>query len=477
MLNNAIYYTRTGCLLVWFSFNFGCKKILNVSPPVNTVSTAEVFSNDNQATEALAGMYSSMTNNSASFTTGAITTYCGMSADELIASDQAFIDGPAQFQQNNLLQANSIISNNFWSSAYSTIYSANSLIAGLSNAPNVHDSVKNEIIGEAEIVRAFCDFYLINLFGEIPFVTSINWQKTNLLPRADTGLIYSAIITNLLDAQSRTANDYSIGNGQRIFANRWAATALLARVYLYRQNWDSAILESSQVINNSNLYSLTSNLNGIFLINSSEAIWQLQQPNKGLNYNATPDGARFIPAVLNSFIPPFAYLSTQLLNSFEEGDKRKLSWIDSTVVGVNKYYFPYKYKIGLGQATPGGAWTEYYMVLRLTEQYLIRAEAEANIGQLNSAISDLDVIRARAGLGTLPPPDNQGQVLNEVVQERRVELFAEWGNRWLDLKRTGMATSVLSLEKGISVSQNALVYPIPVADLSIDPNLGQNPGY
>jgi hypothetical protein len=64
-----------------------------------------------------------------------------------------------------------------------------------------------------------------------------------------------------------------------------------------------------------------------------------------------------------------------------------------------------------------------------------------------------------------------------VQHERQVELFAEWGHRWFDLQRWGTATTVLSADKGFNVPASQLIYPIPLTELTVDPNLKQNPGY
>jgi hypothetical protein len=108
---------------------------------------------------------------------------------------------------------------------------------------------------------------------------------------------------------------------------------------------------------------------------------------------------------------------------------------------------------------------------------LIRAEAEAQEGKLSDAIADLNIIRNRAGLPDLSLSLDQAQVLTAVMQERRIELFGEWGHRWFDLKRTGHAVTALSQDKGHAVSSNGLLWPVPYGELISDPNLKQNPGY
>jgi hypothetical protein len=459
----------------------GCKKILDIPPPIGQITSSQVFSTDAQATSAAAGMYYQLINNSPlTFGNGGVSIFCGMSADELLLFNQSTTDY-AEFQGNNLTSLNGAIDSRLWSASYYTIYCANAIISGLKTYSGVHDSVKNELTGEAEFVRAYCYFYLVNLFGNIPLVTTINWQQTNLLSRSSSANVYALMTADLTDAINRLPADYSVGHGQRIIPNKWAATALLARVYLYLNDYKDAAAQASIVIGNS-LYTLSplSGPSEIFSANSSEAIWQLQQNNNIYpSFNTTPEGYQLIPADLNSGYPPFAYLTNELLNSFEPGDLRKTNWIDSTSYNGIEYYFPYKYKGGAAQATSGGAYSEYYMMLRLTEQYLIRAEAETNgIGSgLTGAVADLNVIRSRAGLPNYSGPMNTTSVLAEIMHERQVEFFMEWGNRWLDLKRSGQATTVLTKTKGITVSKNALLYPIPVGELETDPNLTQNPGY
>jgi hypothetical protein len=116
------------------------------------------------------------------------------------------------------------------------------------------------------------------------------------------------------------------------------------------------------------------------------------------------------------------------------------------------------------------------MVLRLAEQYLIRAEARAQQNNLAGAKDDVDAVRLRAGLPVLPDNLNRDEMLLAIEQERRIELFSEWGHRWFDLKRTGRALAVLSpLKAGITATD--LLYPIPLDALKTNPNLVQNPGY
>jgi hypothetical protein len=121
------------------------------------------------------------------------------------------------------------------------------------------------------------------------------------------------------------------------------------------------------------------------------------------------------------------------------------------------------------------------MVFRLSEQYLIRAEAEANgaSGGTEAAIADLNAVRARAALPNLPGSLSQTALLTAVEKEWQTELFCECGFRWLNLKRTGRSHDVLSAIplKQPWAGDYQLLYPIPVSDIRADHNLTQNQGY
>jgi hypothetical protein len=223
------------------------------------------------------------------------------------------------------------------------------------------------------------------------------------------------------------------------------------------------------VINNA-VFRLTS-LDSTFLKNSAEAIWQVQPTSIG---SETGDGSTFVltNSGPNTFSQP-VFLSGTLLNSFETGDQRKIYWISGVNAGGVDYFFPYKYK----QATYAGQ--EYVMILRLAEQYLIRGEARAYLDNSSGALDDLNAIRQRAGLGDLSGLDQQG-ILDAVMHERKVELFTELGQRWLDLKRTNTVDAVMggiTPLKGGSWQPTDALYPIPFADITKDPLLDQNEGY
>jgi len=450
--------------------------LVQIDPPTNSITTSQVFADSSDAASALAGIYSNMRGRTnIGFGNGAISLYCGSSADELLP----FTPSTDQYQlsTNTLQSSNSLINGVFWGQAYKIIYQVNASIAGLQASTGVPQTVKNELTGEAKFIRALCNFYMVNLFGDIPLLTTSDYKSNASALRLPVSQVYQLIISDLKDAQNLLPENYSAGNGERIKPNKWAATALLARAYLYVGDYSNAEAQSTSIIAKTNVFQIVSNLSNVFLRDSSETILQWQTSGNNFSpYNATAEGYNIVPT--SSTRPPFYYLSDQLLNAFENGDQRKVAWIGSTTYAGTTYYYPYKYKIGPKQVSPGAQSTEYYMVLRLAEQYLIRAEARARQNNLNGAVSDLNIIRARAKLANIPGSLTNTQVLVAIAQERRIELFAEWGHRWLDLKRAGQAGTVLASIPAKSAWQPyQQLYPIPFTELQADPNLVQNSGY
>jgi hypothetical protein len=442
-----------------------CKKLIDVPPPIGQPSTSTVFANDAGAIDAQDGLYIGMMSIARHVLDGGSSLYCSLSADELrrslpLANEDAFT--------LNALTAGNLLVARLYDYAYVYIGQANIIEEQLKGSKVVSDSVKNQLMGESAFVRACLYFYLVNLWGDVPLVLSSDYRKTAALPRTATTAVYQQIVADLVQAQQLLPTGYRTHAGyagDRTIPNQAAATALLARVYLYQGNWSGAVGAAGAVIADSR-YRLESNLDNVFLSTSKEAIWQLQSVS--LPY--TEEGQLFVP-LPGLPVGPTYLLTNSLLNAFETGDQRQTHWTKSQVLGGQVYTYPYKYKINTVTATT----QEYTTVLRLAECYLIRAEARAQLGQVSEALADLNTIRSRAGL----PPSvltDQAAVLAAIGHERQVELFAEYGHRWFDLKRTQQINVVLGSEKSGWQPDDAL-YPLPVQELQQNPSLVQNPGY
>lgn len=456
-----------------------CRKMIAVPQPINSITTVEMFKTNDQANTAMAGVYSLMVNGSLSFSNGYATLLGGMSADELFYYGLGDVHITA-FSPNQLLYTNSYTSQ-VWTNAYKIIYNANAVIEGIegSTSEEFTDSLRNKLTGEARFVRAFCYFYLTNLFGDVPLVLTVDFNKTRYMTRTPASEVYQQIILDLKDAQTRLAPNYP---AERIIPNKWVATAMLARTYLYTGDHANAAAQASLIIDNVSLYNLESDPNKVFLAGSKEAIWQLKQGTNDNNYkNGTVEGYTILPSPLATAIAKYC-LTPSLLNAFEPNDLRRNAWVGSTTnSGTGLTFYAYKYKTGRHNSVIGATSTEYYMVFRLAEMYLIRAEAVVNIspGNVAAAITDLNVIRKRAGLTALSASLSAEQVISAIAQERRVELFAEWGHRWLDLKRTDQAHAVLSVmpEKQPWAGDHQLLYPVPAVEIQVNPRIAQNPEY
>ena len=111
----------------------------------------------------------------------------------------------------------------------------------------------NQLTGEAKFMRAFCYFYLVNAFGDVPLITSTNYLVNETMPRAPAMEVYRQIIADLKGAKDLLANDYSYSNGEKVRPNKWVAIALLARAYLYTGDWVNAEAEATSVISNTGL--------------------------------------------------------------------------------------------------------------------------------------------------------------------------------------------------------------------------------
>jgi hypothetical protein len=257
---------------------------------------------------------------------------------------------------------------------------------------------------------------------------------------------------DLKQAQSLLSEDASTRNRAR----KSTATALLARLALYRENWADAENYASQVIANSK-YSLVKPFNTFFTspflssesvfeltfsVNDKNSYWNLWYPSSsGGQYTLKPSDA----------------IVTKLNNPAEGGTRSTL------IAGSGNNVYGVLYNTVSSSTDP-------LYVIRIAELYLIRAEARARQGKLEDALNDLNAIRSRAG-ATPVTATTQAAVLNAIEEENSIE-FAFEAHRWFDLVRTKRAGEVL----GVS-NKDYWLFPIPLSDVQSDPDVTQNPGY
>lgn len=441
----------------------GCDDFLEVELPNSQLNTPFVFENYATANAAMVDIYAKIRD------TGLLSgNSSGMGASLGAYTDELeYFGNPTSslnfFYANTLLPTTATMEI-WWNNSYNQIYAANAVYKGVEQSQSLTPENKEQLKGEALFVRGLIHFYLTNLFGEIPYITTTDYIQNQSVNKIPTQEIYNLVIQDLENAKALLPENYF--GGTRVRPNKSVVAALLAKVYLYNQNWAEAANEASFIINQTGTYSFPSNHNNTFLIQSPSTIWQLLPQANGRN---TLEGSTFI---FLSGPPSSIALTTQLMSAFEEGDLRKTNWTKEVTNTNGTWHHAFKYKQRTNTATS----QEHSVLFRLAEIYLIRAEARAKQGELLSAIDDINAIRTVAGLSQTTA-NTQESILEAIYRERRVELFTEFGNRFFDLKRTNQLDNTLN---NLKPAWNTFMknMPIPQRELLLNPNLlPQNDGY
>lgn len=424
----------------------GCSDFLNQQPPADLPNDRAITSASG-ARAALAGAYAAM--QSGSYYGGDYLHYNDLYADNALHSG-TFTDY-GDVGANNLRADNESMKL-IWDAIYDAIKRDNILIQKVPGVPDLDPVERDQILGEAYLLRALHYHNLVRIFGGVPLrlipVTDPN-EAANIT-RATAAEVYAQVVSDLQQAEGLMT-----GGGVN-HASAVAAKALLARVYLYQGDFANALAKANEVVAAG--YTLAPAYSDLFDaegIDTPEDIFKLtftavQFTLIGYYWNSFDVGGR------HELAP-----EPNLVTAYDPTDLR-FAW-NITIVGADTS--------GTKWPTPIGA--EDFHVVRFAEVLLTKAEAFAQQGSLDSAVATYNLIRQRAGL-----PDHvlgvdvttQQQVLDAIDLERRLE-FAEEGDRFPDLVRTGRALTVL----GIQPFQ--LLFPIPAAEIDVAPNITQNPGY
>ncbi|MDF2190535.1 RagB/SusD family nutrient uptake outer membrane protein [Paraflavitalea sp. CAU 1676] len=427
-------------------------------PPNNELVTESMFASNSTANSAALGLYQKVSDLNISYD---LTRILGLYSDELLLYNQSTND--IDLYRNDL-QPDNPYAYSMWNSLYQMSYHANSLINGIKNSESLNANLKNQIIGESLFFRGLCHFWLFSLYGEIPLQISTDYTVNAKLNRSDSSSVISNIIQDLLESEKLVNESYVGKDGltttnEKGRVNKIVVKSLLSKVYLQIGNYEKAVEYSTQVIN-SGLFSTTSELTTFFLKNSNEAIFQIT-----IEPNNTTDAINFVLTTT----PTDVSLDTSFVKTFSPEDQRVQSWVGSLDVDDNRYYFPYKYK----NASVTDPSTEYLTLLRISEQYLIRAEALAKNNKLEDAKIDLNKIRNRSGLPNTAAV-TQETLVDSIYQEVKWETFGEWMNGWLALKRYSKFDahmSEISAMKGGQWQPYKRVFPVPQREIDANRNL------
>lgn len=434
-------------LTIMLYFFSSCDDFLEEAPVDSIIDGIAIIDNET-AESALAAVYAS---------------YQGRlinSSFAYLADDIDDIPRESDFAFNEVLPTSLNISPT-WNSAYLVVIRVNSFIEEISQTDLVDQELKSQLIAEALVLRALAyTVYLIPYWGDVPYVIGTDIESTRLLSRIPSNEIMANLVEDIQDNIGNLKDEFSGNEETRTRVTRGAASAVLARLHLFLEQWSEAENWATEVINNP-LYVLQADIEGIFLRNSEESILELYSDlmiNQGL-------GQGYYPESLGGVL---AYVPTDnIMNSFETGDLRANSFLSMDAEGI---VFVNKFR-DVGQ---DGSLQEIKEI-RISEMYLIRAEARAKLGNISTALEDLNIVRNRAGLPN-SSADEETELLLAIEQERFIELSFE-GHRWYDLQRTGRIDEVMSQFNPNWEARDRLL-PLPQGEVDLNPNLlPQNPGY
>jgi hypothetical protein len=446
-------------LLFLMKICISCEKLVEVEIPNNQITTGQVFKDVQTANAALAGMYARLYENSPIAGDQSGPTL-GSYTDDLDCYSIASANSMFDIYRNQQIQTNTEIYS-YWTSAYQNIYIANAIIEGVENSPALPATEKSRIKGEALLMRAILYLYLQQIFGDIPYPVTTNYQINQTLPKTGSSEVLVRLEGDLSLSINLLKDEYR--NTERIYPNKKTGQLMLAKIYMLQHRWNDAELVLKNIVQ-SPLYQFENNTAKVFQKSGTHILWQLKPKNQG-------DGTKEASTYYFNNSAPYSYaLSQDLINSFSNGDLRKQNWMAAVTFNGNTWYRADKYKNRTNNMT------EYSIVFRLEEVYLLLAEALVQQNKLQEALPFINATRQRAGLSALTNLSSQSAFLGEIALENRKEFFTEMGHRFLDLKRTNRLNTLLSVKPNWKSYHDQ--WPLPQQELLLNANLNpQNNGY
>ncbi|PWV45200.1 RagB/SusD family nutrient uptake outer membrane protein [Chitinophaga sp. S165] len=396
--------------------------------------------------------------------------------------------------------------NNIWRLFFLGVSRANQALSSLEGS-TLDETLKNQLMGEVRFLRAYFYFELVRFFGGVPLIDKvITPQEANSATyqtKATEDAVYGLIISDLEYGVTNLAikggPNSAVGR-----ATKGAAAGMLAKVMLYRQNWQRAFSLSDSVITQKvGAYGLADNYFEIFReegANNEESLFEVQT---GINSACEAAIANFAECQAPRAGGKFGWAdlgwgfgtpSQSLLNEYDDGDLREAA----TVMTINpngtflfdgfripsrdsvendRYnYKSYHSQIDESNCGNRGRLPKNLRILRLAEVHLIHAEAALALNNSGAAIADINALHPRAGLGPV------GSVTRESIwHEKRVEMAMEY-DRFFDLIRQdklqpGRAAAAFTAH-GKTFNARNRVFPIPQRQIDLGGgNLVQNDGY
>ena len=474
----------------------GCKDFL-VEAPILSQTTSLTLGDYNGLDKAVTGAYSPLADGS---------WYGAMYVlDAEMRSGNAMRPINNDFTSGRMtvpytMSYNESSTSGLWGYAYYVISAANNVINAIDEKGDelltggVTQQDVDNLKAEALALRAFAHFDCLRLYARtdgsndalgIPIITTP--QSPDEMPARNTVTeTFNQIVSDLTTAESLMSPSYARSGGvsSKCYFNLNVIRALLARVYLYKKDWSNAAAYATKVIESGDYQ--------LWTAAEYPTVWNKDAADKGGEvifevYGAASNDYDEYWEGPSHMTNPIGYAdcaaSFDLMGIFEEGDVRGSTGIRGKDDGKVMFCTD-KDEKSLGQM-----WTMKYqgkgkgdgtstpdfsnvIVIRLSEMYLIRAEACVN-GAGGTALSDLNAIRSNRGASLLTSAGAAA-----VANERRLELNFE-GHYWFDLART---TATLNYDDGVVTrnldkSSNYWALPIPKRETDVNENLVQNPGF
>ena len=375
-----------------------------------------------------------------------------------------------------------------WGNNYGAINEVNYILAtDLTKVTTTTEA--NQLRGESLFLRALLYFDLARVYGYEPgrevngFNLSViirtepvsTASQADFRARSTNREVYDFIENDLKEAIPLLTGT------SRFRVTQAAAHALLSRVYLYQSKWADAEASATTAIGGTaatliNASAVPANYRlGFASAINPESVFELaynaQTETLGFNESLNSLTIRQGGPVAGSGGWGDVIPTPDLLAQYLPQDARFENFISDVKQGQTAR-FARKYVGAIGP------FTDNVPLIRLSELYLIRAEARMRQAKLTEGLSDLNTIRARRFPATFVSAistTNQQEAINAVFAERRLELFFE-GHRFFDLKRTGQ-----DIRKGatgpIVYTDVRVLAPIPQAQVDLNKLIVQNPGY
>jgi len=453
-------------IFILISF-MSCSKEFTDLSPISERNTGSFYTSANDFEVALAGVYNTL------LSQGVYNEAIWIMND--LRSDITFWDAgglAAAIVRYDDFEETTIdyVGRDSWIAHYKGIGRANSVIGRIEDV-EMDASQKTRIVGEAKFLRSLLYYNLATTFGNVPLVlneaTSADDDKENV--QVPIAQIYSQIAADLTEAESSLP---STAKGGR--ATKGAAAALLGKVYLTQGDKTSAASALKRVSG----YSLVDNYTDLWGVENEfnkESIFEVSyESGYGVLGNLYTSAMNTeLGATVTS--GPRNFPTKSLISSYEAGDTRfeaSIAGIGSEAVGFAADGAGWCIKYGTTNPSTDNDGPNNWVVLRYADVLLMLAEA---LGESTESYGYINQVRARAGLGAISS-STAGTFAEKLLQERKVELAFE-GHRWPDLKRFGVAASVMSSDPRAIDIRGRLNLAIPQREMDINPDFVQNPGY